>query len=428
MQRQFGFIVVFISIIFCINSSAQQLDVDKSFEHFRRAVNFYNQKDFVKACGELELANQYRPNYPRFMYSLASTLALSGKQDESIEMLKRIADFKIFLEADKDSDFVSIFDNPAFKNVIKQFYSNLEPMAVSEVAFTINQNDLLTEGVAFDLVDKSFYVSSVHKRKIVKYDAKGKQTDFVREAQDGIWSVFGLKVDSKNRLLYACSGTLKQTSGIDSTEFGKSGLFIYDLTNGKLINKIILTDEKQHLLGDLAIGPNGEVFTTDSDANIIYKLSSDGKNLEGFYSSKDFRSLQGIAFANDGRNLFVADYSTGIHKINLESKEKTILEYPKNLCVLGIDGLYFHNNSLIGIQNGIRPYRVIKMNLNAAQDKIESWEILESNNPLYNEPTLGVITGDYFYYIANSQWESFGNIYVPDAELQKPTILKLRLD
>ena len=155
MQRLFGFAAVFISIILSVNLTAQILDVDKSFEHYRRAVNFYNQKDFVKASGELKLANQFRPNYPRFMYSLASTLALSGKQDEAIEILKRIADFKIFLEVDKDSDFVSLFDNQAFKNVVKQFYSNLEPMAKSEIAFTINQSDLLTEGVAFDPVSKT---------------------------------------------------------------------------------------------------------------------------------------------------------------------------------------------------------------------------------------------------------------------------------
>jgi hypothetical protein len=70
-------------------------------------------------------------------------------------------------------------------------------------------------------------------------------------------------------------------------------------------------------------------------------------------------------------------------------------------------GMYFYKNSLIAIQNGIRPHRVVRFFLNKNFDGVERAEIIEANNPLFNEPTLGVLVQGTFYYVANSQWGSF---------------------
>jgi hypothetical protein len=55
--------------------------------------------------------------------------------------------------------------------------------------------------------------------------------------------------------------------------------------------------------------------------------------------------------------------------------------------------------------------------------------VLERAHPRYSEPTLGVVWGPDLYYVANSQWERFGEtgtIAHPD-QLERPTILRLRL-
>jgi hypothetical protein len=51
------------------------------------------------------------------------------------------------------------------------------------------------------------------------------------------------------------------------------------------------------------------------------------------------------------------------------------------------------------------------------------------DSPRYAEPTLGVIVGHELCYVANSQWERFGeNGYVADSSaLLPPTVLRLRL-
>ena len=54
---------------------------------------------------------------------------------------------------------------------------------------------------------------------------------------------------------------------------------------------------------------------------------------------------------------------------------------------------------------------------------------LERAHPRHLEPTLGVLVGRELYYIANSQWELFGQdgrVARPDS-LRQPVVLRLRL-
>lgn len=54
---------------------------------------------------------------------------------------------------------------------------------------------------------------------------------------------------------------------------------------------------------------------------------------------------------------------------------------------------------------------------------------MEANNPLFDEPTLGVLVKDSFYYVANSQWgtiDKTGKRASPD-KLRETVILKMKL-
>src|SRR5262249_13015378 len=98
--------------------------------------------------------------------------------------------------------------------------------------------------------------------------------------------------------------------------------------------------------------------------------------------------------------------------------------------LLGIDGLYFYNGSLIGVQNGVTPHRIVRLVLAGNFKKAERIDVLEANNPVFLEPTLGVIVKDEFFFIANSQWplvDENGKL-APDDKLQDPLVLKIKLD
>jgi hypothetical protein len=71
---------------------------------------------------------------------------------------------------------------------------------------------------------------------------------------------------------------------------------------------------------------------------------------------------------------------------------------------------------------------VVRLRLDPELRRITEVVVLERKNPHFDEPTLGVTVGDELYYVANSQYEAFGEAGRPDAaRLKDPVILRLRL-
>ncbi len=166
------------------------------------------------------------------------------------------------------------------------------------------------------------------------------------------------------------------------------------------------------------------MYATDSISPVIYKIDAKGDEIEEFVRSDNFASLQGLTFASGGKELYVADYSKGIFRVNTENKLIVQLKPADNITLLGIDGLYFYHGRLIAIQNGVTPNRVISLTVNG--DRVDSFKVLEANHPDFMEPTLGALIGDEFYYIANSQWPLVNEKAELNTErLRSPVVLKL---
>lgn len=421
---------IFFLHAFILPSPAQD-SAPKDFAHYwRQAVNAYEAKDYHAYFENMQTVVKFRPDNPNMKYNLAGAHALVGQSQYALALLGKLADMGLIFDAAADEDFNSIKNSEEFQGILKKFEINKAPVSQSEVAFKLSEKDLITEGVAYDPVSETFYVGSIHQRKIVSRDKHGAVKDFA-EAQDGLWSVFGMKVDARRRMLWVCSTVTPQMAGFHKEDEGLSSVFKFDLKSGKLIKRYDLANQPQpHWLGDLVINSRGDVFITDSQApGAVYAIFSMEDELELFIPAGPFRSPQGLDFSGNEKQLFVADYSSGILKFDLATKQHVKLAAPENLVLNGIDGMYFYNNSLIAIQNGIRPHRVVRYFLNKNHDSIERAEIIEANNPLFNEPTLGALVQDTFYYVANSQWGSFnkdGTIF-PLGKLQEPIIMRAKL-
>lgn len=77
------------------------------------------------------------------------------------------------------------------------------PAQEAEIAFRIAEKDLIPEGIAFDPDSKSFFVSSIHKNKIIRIDERNKVTDFIKSGKEGIGQALGMKVSDGK--LWVCS-------------------------------------------------------------------------------------------------------------------------------------------------------------------------------------------------------------------------------
>jgi hypothetical protein len=233
-------------------------------EFARRAVEAYKARQYGAYLENIRRANELRPHHPRLMYNLASALALNGKPAEAVAMLGRVAAMGLVYPAAKDDDFAAIRQTVPFRAVLDRFAANAAPVHRGEVALTVPLRGLIMEGVAFDPVEKAFYASSVRERRIVRVGASGEVKDFAA-GRDDLWSALGIRVDARRRLLWVATAAMAQTRGLDPKDVGRSALLAFDLASGKLARSYQLSGAPNgHALGDLAIGPDGSVFATDS--------------------------------------------------------------------------------------------------------------------------------------------------------------------
>jgi len=405
-------------------------DPPRTARYYRQqAAAAYRAKDYAVAIDNLKKALELIPDHPTLFYNIAAISALQGKKSDAIAALSKVVAMGLALHPERDADFDSIKDSEEFKSVLRKFESNKTPIINSTTAFTIHEKGLITEGLAYDPVGETFFISSVHKRKILAVNKVGEAKTFADE-QAGLWSVLGMKVDSERRLLWATTTAFPQMVDFNKDEENSSAVLKFDLKTGKLLKRYVLPNKpKGHGLGDLTIDSNGSVFATDSLTPAVYVIHPEKDEIELLLENDGFVSPQGLAFSGDERHLFMADYSTGLFDIDVKTKRVVHLRPLEGATLLGIDGLYFHKGSLIGVQNGVAPWRLVRILLSNDFKRVDRLQVIEANNPVFDEPTLGVIVKDTFYFIANSQWglvDDKGQLGPAD-KLADPIILRVKL-
>ena len=372
---------------------------------FQRALKAHEEKNYADFVGNLEAALKLRPHHQVYMYDLAAGYALVGKKEQALTLLSQMAAMGfVFPDIEKDEDFASLRDNADFIALLKKFTDNQKPVGHSETAFTVHEKGLVPEGLAYDPETKTFFLGSVYQQKIVAVNAAGEARDFSQES-DALWSVMGMKVDAKRRLLWGCTAGHLQMANAKPGDDGKTAVFKYDLTSGKLLKKYPVPDDgRKHWLGDLTLDSAGNVYTSDSLSPALYMIRRDHDAIEALVGGAHFINPQGLVLTPDKKKLVMADYLKGLFLIDLQTKRVQEIAAPADATILGIDGIYRVDHDIVAVQNGIRPNRILRMRLSDDFRKVEKLEVLEANNPVFDEPTLGVVVGEHFYFIANSQW------------------------
>lgn len=372
-------------------------------------------------------AHKIHPYHQGILYQAGIAAALNNKNTEAVAYLKEAilirSDFVLdipelnSLKGNKDFESLKILQKELSKEVIG-----------SDTAFVVKDKTLHVESVTPGEDEGIFYIGSIHKRKIVKVNKDKTLSDFTNSKQDGLCAVFDVKVDQRKKYLWASSSPMPEMEGYQDDL--PSGVFQYDIKSYKLVRKFLPENPKLDLvLGSIAINKKGEVFASDSKSNLLFKVNESTGKLEQFFSSEEFWNVQGITFSDDNKYMFIADYIKGIFRLNLTNFDLLLL--PKNFdpSLKSIDGLVFFNNSLIAIQNGLKPMRVTRYALTKNMDKLEAYSILDQGHPAFNEPTLGTLDKNTFYYVANSLWSGYDDNHnlKPDTQLQEVIILKTNL-
>lgn len=357
------------------------------------------------------------------VYRLAKVEAALGNREVALERLALFARMKLpFADPAPDPVFADLRAGTAFPEILAQLAAARQPVSSSRPFFTLPEKDLVTEDIAYDAASERFFVSSVRHGKILSIGKDGTARDFLSEGNPEIWAVQALGVDAKRRYLWATTSAIPENLHFRAEDRGRSALLRFSL-DGALLRRYDLPRDSDHALGDLTVGPQGDAFVSDSHGPVYWVPRNDDR-LQVLVPPGTFRSPQTPALSADGSTLFVADYSRGISAVDLRTRQARLVAHPPELSIAGIDGLYLTGNTMIAVQNGTSPERIIRMHLDDSLSRIDAFDVMESNSPGLGEPTHGVVVGSRFYFIVNSGWDHLADDGQPKpgAAFESPAI------
>src|SRR4051794_14456884 len=171
--------------------------------------------------------------------------------------------------------------------------------AARTTTYALRGSDVFPEGV--DTFGGYFYVTSttdgaVFRGRIGSDDVA---EVFLPGGQDG--RTFGVGIEATDDLLLVAGG-------------GTGSLFVYDRRDGAFLGRHTVAADGSRFLNDIAVTSNGDVYVTDSAADVVYRIAADDTasnsalevfaTFAGIDPTGEFNA-NGIVATPDGRYLIV---------------------------------------------------------------------------------------------------------------------------
>lgn len=417
-------------LLFAVLSSAPALAADRFDTLHEEALAAYADKDYASLEQLMREAEPLRPRHPRTLYNLAAALALQGRGEEGLPLLSRIADDGYRYAVTEDADFASLRDNPAFLALAQRFDALAERVGRGAFVFSGGVPRFIPDGLAYDRFNRNFYMSSARERRILLVTPELERLSLVNTASNGLWSALGLFLEQGNDRLWVASSALPMMEGFVPEQAGRSGIFVYDARNGSLRSRYLMPEDGvRHELTDLVVSPRGLVYAVDRAEGRLYTLDRKSGNYRPLTEAGALGAPQGITLSDDNRTLYLVDRERGLFRYDLRAGTLAPLPVPAPFPLYGLDGVYRYEDTLVVVQNGFLPYRVMQLRLNRAGDAVTQTRVLLANHPDFEHPSGGVVSGRHFHVIANSQWNRIGadQRVPPNTEMRRPVVLRVNL-
>jgi hypothetical protein len=295
------------------------------------------------------------------------------------------------------------------------FRNNADPSwvaAVREHVTDVPAEYRLVEGVAFDEARSRLFAGTVIDGRLAYIDDywKSDRADAWHEIPIGNprGGLFGMAIDKPRQLLWIATGSVEQTA-VQGERM--AGLIAVDLRTLAVVRRIPLAPGTPGLAGDVAVARDGTVYASNPVSGAIHRCRPGCTVLDDLVPPGRFANPQGMALLGRGKRLFVADYASGLWRVDRASGEARPVEVKEPVMLDGIDGLYaVGEDELFAVQNGTHPRRVIRLWIGRGRAIVRpSWVIF---TPDEGEATLGALAGagpgGGLIFVADGQWERYG--------------------
>ena len=398
-----------------------------AFQRLRaEGVAAANADDLTTAAARLAEADRRIPNHPGLMLMRARVAAAASQPAEALALAQRYADTGLSMNLGGDPALAGLSDQPGFATLEATVEANRAPVGADRLApLAAIAGGGLVESVARDEARGRWLVALVRGRTIVALDDAGAVSPWLGD-DPTVGGVLGLAIDARAGVLWATASPVPPAVNGLAADAPKpaAALLKIDLASGRVLARY--PGPGNQMLGDVTLGPNGTVYVAGGD---LFQLKPGSEALDVLLPAGQMRSPQGMAVTPDGAALIVADYSSGLWRVERASGTAVRLEAPPNASLIGVDGVITDGRFLYALQNGTAPQRVLKLTPDAGWSRIEAVEVLAANLPAIDEPTTGLVHEGDLVFVSRSQWSDFdgeGAVRTPTPE--PALISRLRLD
>lgn len=369
------------------------------------AVKAVNAGDFATAEAKLAEARAMVPWAPSVLLLGAQIEAAAGKPDAAKAFLQDYIGRGLWFDRTRYADLAPLLD----ASLTAKLDANAAPLgAFAEVA---RSPDLrLVEGLAVDTTGQ-IYLSSIHHGAVnALVNGEIKPILTLEPGQGG----YGIAIRDGTLWLAVASNAVSE--GYDPANPLPPEMIRLTPKTGEITH--VPADTVARNFGDMATGKT-DVYTSHGG---VYRLKDSRGPWQDLIAPDTLGSPQDMVENADTTALMVADYTSGLYRIDLTTGAVKTLAVPADASLAGIDGMDRYGDDLIAIQNGINPGRVLRLHMSHDWQTIESVEVLLRAGAL-DQPTGGQVVGDDFIFIARSQWSDFDDDGKPLAGDHGPVII-----
>jgi len=347
--------------------------------------------------------HERRPFTADYMVDIVRAAALQDRKTEAYEMMLKMQRQGLSYDFNQTDDTLKIRRTEVYQYVNDLLVEAGNPAGEGQIAFTLTGAPADFQAMTWDSSRGKFLVGTAARGTVLAVSEDGSTEVLLRaDGNSRMWSVNGLAADPVRNRLWISTAATPKFENFTAAQANQGALLEFNLETLEPVNQYFLPiDALPHELGSLALTEDGHVYVIDRALPVVYRKTPDGDRLEAFVGSRELVAFSDLAVAPDNSRLFVADRVRGVFVVDPVAEQASMLAGPDNLNLGGIEGIEYAAGNLFITQGGLRPQRLMRLELAASGSAVESVAPMAVALPGFNRPGTGAILGQALYFFAN---------------------------